>query len=64
MLLEVATVLAGALYNVDPLDQPGVEQGKIYAYGLMGRDGFDPPELPPADPARRAGPSPDGSARH
>ncbi len=55
MLLEVATVLAGALYGVDPLDQPGVEQGKLYTYGLMGREGFDPPDFPPADPARRAG---------
>jgi len=55
MLLEVATVLGGALYGVDPLDQPGVEQGKKYTYGLMGRDGFDPPEFPPRDELRRAG---------
>ena len=50
MLFQIATVYAGALYNVDPLDQPGVELGKILTYGLMGRDGFDAPELDPGDP--------------
>ena len=39
-MLEVATVISGALYKIDPLDQPGVELGKKYTYGLMGRDGF------------------------
>ncbi|MDR2945410.1 MAG: glucose-6-phosphate isomerase, partial [Candidatus Adiutrix sp.] len=39
-MLEVATVISGALYKIDPLDQPGVEQGKKYTYGLMGRQGF------------------------
>lgn len=43
MLLEIATVYAGALYGVDPLDQPGVELGKQLTYGLMGRPGFDVP---------------------
>jgi glucose-6-phosphate isomerase len=55
MLLEVATVLAGAVYGVDPLDQPGVEQGKIFTYGLMGREGFAAPDLPERDPHRRVG---------
>jgi glucose-6-phosphate isomerase len=45
MLLELATVYAGALYGVNPLDQPGVELGKRYTYALMGR--------PDADAARR-----------
>jgi glucose-6-phosphate isomerase len=40
-LLEVQTVAAGALFGVDPLDQPGVEAGKQYAYGIMGRAGFE-----------------------
>ncbi|UQZ88398.1 glucose-6-phosphate isomerase [Deltaproteobacteria bacterium Smac51] len=40
-MLEVATVISGVLYKIDPLDQPGVELGKKYTYGLMGRDGFD-----------------------
>lgn len=50
MVLEIATVYAGALYGVDPLDQPGVELGKVLTYGLMGRDGFDAPDLDPGDP--------------
>ena len=37
MLLEIATVLAGSLYEVDPLDQPGVELGKQFTYALLGR---------------------------
>ena len=39
-MLEIATVVSGCLYKIDPLDQPGVELGKKYTYGLMGRDGF------------------------
>ncbi|HSR43350.1 MAG TPA: glucose-6-phosphate isomerase, partial [Longimicrobiales bacterium] len=45
MLMEAATVHAGALYGVDPMDQPGVELGKRLTYGLLGRSGFDAPEL-------------------
>jgi len=41
MLLETATVAAGFLFNVNPLDQPGVEAGKKTTYGLMGRAGFE-----------------------
>ena len=44
MLMSVATVYAGALYDVNPLDQPGVELGKQLTYGLMGREGYDSPE--------------------
>ena len=44
MLMSVATIYAGALYDVNPLDQPGVEMGKQLTYGLMGREGYDPPE--------------------
>jgi glucose-6-phosphate isomerase len=40
-MLEVQTVFAGGLFNVNPLDQPGVEQGKDYTYALMGRSGYD-----------------------
>jgi len=53
MLLEIATVYAGALYDVDPLDQPGVELGKELTYRLMGREGFPPLEDVPADPRYR-----------
>ncbi len=41
MLLQIATVYAGGLYDVDPLDQPGVELGKQLTYGIMGRGGYD-----------------------
>ncbi len=40
-LMEVQTVAAGALMGIDPLDQPGVEEGKHFAYGLMGRKGYE-----------------------
>jgi glucose-6-phosphate isomerase len=50
---EIATVFAGALYGVDPLNQPGVELGKRLTYGLMGRDGFEPPTLNQTGPGDR-----------
>lgn len=40
-MLEVQTVFAGGLFGVDPLDQPGVEEGKEYTYALMGRGGYE-----------------------
>jgi glucose-6-phosphate isomerase len=40
-LLEAATLMAGRLLNINPLDQPGVELGKVLTYGLMGRKGFE-----------------------
>ncbi|NIP57304.1 MAG: glucose-6-phosphate isomerase, partial [Gemmatimonadetes bacterium] len=43
MLFQIATVLAGGLYGVNPLDQPGVELGKNLTYGLLGREGHDAP---------------------
>jgi glucose-6-phosphate isomerase len=45
MFFELATVYAGALYGVNPLDQPGVELGKRFTYALLQR--------PDADAARR-----------
>ena len=53
MLLQIATVYAGALYGVDPLDQPGVELGKRLTYGLLGRAGFEAPPLGTGDPRWR-----------
>jgi glucose-6-phosphate isomerase len=50
MLFQIATVFAGALYDVDPLNQPGVELGKQLMDGLMGREGVDPPEMLEPDP--------------
>ncbi len=41
MLLEVATAFAGSLYEIDAFNQPGVEAGKRYACGLLGRPGYE-----------------------
>lgn len=41
MLLELATAYAGGLYGVNAFDQPGVEAGKRYTQGLLGRPGFE-----------------------
>jgi glucose-6-phosphate isomerase len=40
-LLELQTVMAGALYHVNPFGQPGVEAGKNATYALMGREGYE-----------------------
>jgi glucose-6-phosphate isomerase len=57
-LLELATAYAGALYDIDAFDQPGVELGKQFAYALLGRPGSDAAraewdQLPKPDPRRR-----------
>jgi glucose-6-phosphate isomerase len=52
MMLQIATIHAGVFYDVDPLDQPGVELGKQLTYGLMGRAGFEA-QRPVEDQARR-----------
>jgi glucose-6-phosphate isomerase len=41
MLLQLATAYAGGLYGVNAFDQPGVEAGKRYAQGLLGRPGYE-----------------------
>ncbi len=41
MLLEIATAFAGPIFGVDPFDQPGVEAGKRYIGGLLGRPGYE-----------------------
>jgi glucose-6-phosphate isomerase len=40
-MFGLATVYAGALYDVNPLDQPGVELGKEFTYAMLGRAGFE-----------------------
>ncbi len=40
-MLQVQTAIAGALYNIDAFNQPGVEQAKNYTYALMGRAGYE-----------------------
>ena len=37
VMLECATALTGFLLGIDPFDQPGVELGKRYAHGILGR---------------------------
>ena len=40
-LFEAATLYAGGFYDVNPLDQPGVEEGKKATFALMGREGYE-----------------------
>jgi glucose-6-phosphate isomerase len=40
-LLEAATAFAGGLLNINAFDQPGVEEGKVATYSLMGREGYE-----------------------
>ena len=40
-LLELAVAVMGEHYGVDAFDQPGVEAGKVAAYALMGRSGYE-----------------------
>lgn len=40
-MFEVQTAIAGELYNINPFNQPGVEQAKNYTYALMGRAGYE-----------------------
>ena len=40
-MLEVQTAITGELYNINPFNQPGVEQSKNYVYALMGRAGYE-----------------------
>ena len=37
----IKTVFTGYLMEINPFDQPGVEEGKNFTYGLMGRKGFE-----------------------
>ena len=58
MLLECATIYAGALYGVNPLDQPGVELGKQFTYAMLGRKDADAArkefeQLPKPNPKHR-----------
>jgi glucose-6-phosphate isomerase len=52
-LMEVSVALMGEHYDVDAFDQPGVEAGKIAAYALMGRRGYEKrrAEIEAAQPA-------------
>ena len=41
MSLEIATVLAGLALDINPLDQPGVERGKVLTYAALNRPGYE-----------------------
>ncbi|MBM4399787.1 MAG: glucose-6-phosphate isomerase, partial [Candidatus Cloacimonetes bacterium] len=41
MMYQIQTVFTGKLLNIDPLDQPGVEAGKVATYAMMGKAGFE-----------------------
>ena len=38
---EIATAFTGALFGINPFNQPGVEEGKNLTYGMMGKKGFE-----------------------
>lgn len=40
-MLEMQTAYAGVFFDVNAYDQPGVEQGKVATYALMGRKGYE-----------------------
>jgi len=40
-LYEVSTSIAGAMFNINPYDQPAVELGKKATFALMGREGYE-----------------------
>ncbi len=40
-LMELSVAVMGEFYGVDAFDQPGVEAGKVAAYALMGREGYE-----------------------
>jgi glucose-6-phosphate isomerase len=57
MLFEYATAFAGSLYGIDAFNQPGVELGKQFTYGIFGRPGFEADKaafeaLPTADTSK------------
>jgi glucose-6-phosphate isomerase len=41
LFFELATVVTGLLYGINPFNQPGVEEGKNLTYGIMGRKGYE-----------------------
>lgn len=38
---EIATAAAGEFLNINAFDQPGVEEGKLATFALMGREGYE-----------------------
>ena len=40
-LFEMQTAFIGELFAINAFNQPGVELGKHYAYGILGREGYE-----------------------
>ncbi len=40
-MLEFQTAFMGEMLGIDAFDQPGVEQGKVFTFGLMKRPGYE-----------------------
>lgn len=40
-LCELQTAYGGKFYNVNAFDQPGIEAGKINAFVMLGKKGFE-----------------------
>ncbi len=40
-MMEFQTAFLGELLDINAFDQPGVELGKLFTYGLMGRKGYE-----------------------
>jgi glucose-6-phosphate isomerase len=40
-MFEFQTAFCGELLGIDAFDQPGVELGKVFTFGLMGRAGYE-----------------------
>lgn len=38
---ELCTAFTGIMLNINPFDQPGVEEGKNLTYGMMGKKGYE-----------------------
>jgi glucose-6-phosphate isomerase len=53
-MFEVQTAFSGGLYNINPFDQPGVEEGKVLTYAMMGRSGYEEKKKEIEEMAKRA----------
>ena len=43
-LFEMQTAYAGAMLNINTFNQPGVENGKIATFALLGKKGYEGPK--------------------
>ncbi|NOX19659.1 MAG: glucose-6-phosphate isomerase [Nitrospirae bacterium] len=41
MFFEIVTAFTGFMLGINPFNQPGVEEGKHFTYGMMGKKGFE-----------------------